>query len=55
MPFRCTSCTVFGLNGNSLLPAIVLVSAETVVHKHNGSLHLEIEEQIFRVNVLLNL
>ena len=55
MPFRCTPCTVFGLNSNSLLPAIVLVSAETVVHKHNGSLHLEIEEQIFRVNVLLNL
>ena len=34
---------------------IGLVSAETVVHKYNGSLHLEIEEQIFRVNVLLNL
>ena len=34
---------------------IVLVSAETVVHKYNGNLHLETEEQIFRVNVLLNL
>lgn len=34
---------------------IGLVSAETVVHKYNGSLHLETEEQIFRVNVLLNL
>ena len=34
---------------------IGLVSAETVVHKYNGSLHLEIEEHIFRVNVLLNL
>ena len=34
---------------------IWLVSAETVVHKYNGSLHLETEEQIFRVNVLLNL
>lgn len=34
---------------------IGLVSAETVVHKYNGNLHLETEEQIFRVNVLLNL
>ena len=34
---------------------IGLVSAETVVHKYNGILHLETEEQIFRVNVLLNL
>ena len=33
---------------------IGLVSAETVVHKYNGNLHLETEEQIFRVNVLLN-
>ena len=41
--------------GMALPIAIVLVSAETVIHKYNGSLHLEIEEQIFRVNVLLNL
>lgn len=34
---------------------IGLVSAEMVVHKYNGNLHLETEEQIFRVNVLLNL
>ena len=34
---------------------IGLVSAETVVHKYNGSLHLETEEHLFRVNVLLNL
>lgn len=34
---------------------IGLVSAETVVHKYSGNLHLETEEQIFRVNVLLNL
>ena len=34
---------------------IGLVSAETVVHKYNGNQHLETEEQIFRVNVLLNL
>lgn len=34
---------------------IGLVSAETVVHKYNGNLHLETEEHIFRVNVLLNL
>nr|WP_242965883.1 ATP-binding protein [Faecalibacterium prausnitzii] len=25
------------------------------MHKYNGNLHLETEEQIFRVNVLLNL
>ena len=34
---------------------IGLVSAETVVHKYNGSLHLEPEEHLFRVNVLPNL
>lgn len=34
---------------------IGLVSAETVVHKYNGNLHLETEEHLFRVNVLLNL
>ena len=34
---------------------IGLVSAEMVVHKYNGSLHLETEEHLFRVNVLLNL
>ena len=34
---------------------IGLVSAETVVHKYNGSLHLETEGRLFRVNVLLNL
>lgn len=34
---------------------IGLVSTETVVHKYNGSLHLETEEHLFRVNVLLNL
>ena len=34
---------------------IGLVSAETVVHKYNGSLHLETEGHLFRVNVLLNL
>ena len=34
---------------------IGLVSAETVAHKYNGSLHLETENHIFRVNVLLNL
>lgn len=36
-------------------PGIGLVSIETVVHKYNGSLHLETEDHIFRVNVLLNL
>ena len=34
---------------------IGLVSIETAVHKYNGSLDLQTENCIFRVNVLLNL